>query len=63
MKKYAKVMNEETKECSVGLGTNTAFYKSLGMKKMDVEESKNGSWYLKGYITEVEPEEEGGENV
>ena len=31
------------------------------MKKMDVEESKNGSWYLKGYITEVEPEE-GGQN-
>lgn len=63
MKKYAKVVNEETKECSVGLGTNTAFYKSLGMKKIDVEEWKNGSWYLKGYITEVDPEEEGGENV
>ena len=63
MKKYAKVVNEETKECSVGLGKNIAFYKSLGMNKMDVEESKNGSWYLKGYITEVAPEEEGGENV
>lgn len=62
MKKYAKVINEETKECSVGFGTNTAFYKSLGMKKIDVEEGQNGSWYLKGYVPEIKPEE-GGENV
>lgn len=49
MKKYAKVINEETKQCSVGLGTNTDFYKSIGMVEMDVEEACNGGWYLKGY--------------
>ena len=25
-KKYAKITNEETKACEVGLGTNSAFY-------------------------------------
>lgn len=47
--KYAKVINEETKECSVGIGTNDSFYKSIGMAKMEVEQSYNGSWYLAGY--------------
>ena len=49
MKKYAKVINEETKACDVGLGTNSAFYQSIGMKEMEVEHAYNGSWYLKGY--------------
>ena len=49
MKKYAKVTNEQTKECMVGLGTNIEFYKSIGMTEQDVEEAYNGSWYLKGY--------------
>lgn len=49
MKKYAKVINEETKACDVGLGTNSAFYKSIGMTEMEVEQAYNGSWYLKGY--------------
>lgn len=62
MLKYAKIENQENKECSVGLGTNTAFYKSLGMNKMDVEEGQNGIWYLKGYVPEIETEER-GENV
>lgn len=46
---YAKIINEETKLCEVGLGTNTDFYKSIGMVEMDVEQAYNGSWYLKGY--------------
>ena len=46
---YAKIVNEETKEVSVGLGTDVEFYKSLGMKEIDVEQSWNGNWYLKGY--------------
>lgn len=50
MKKYAKVTNEETKECSVGLGTNDEFYKSIGMTLQDVEQAYNGCWYLKGYV-------------
>lgn len=51
MKKYAKIINEETKEVSVGLGDNVEFYKSLGMTEQDVEQSFNGSWYLKGYAS------------
>ena len=49
MKKYAKVINEETKECEVGLGTNTKFYQSIGMIEQDVEQAYDGAWYLKGY--------------
>ena len=49
MKKYAKVINNETKECQVGLGTNIEFYKSQGMTEQDVEKAYNGSWYLTGH--------------
>ena len=49
MLKYAKIENEETKEVSVALGTNTEFYKSLGMNELDVEKGKDGRWYLTGY--------------
>lgn len=49
MKKYAKVINEETKLCEVGLGTNSAFYQSIGMTEMEVEQAYDGSYYLKGY--------------
>ena len=52
MLKYAKITNEETKQCSVGLGTNTDFYESIGMVEMDVEQAYNGSWYLAGYAPE-----------
>lgn len=46
---YAKIVNEETKLCEVGTGTNVDFYKSIGMSEMDVEEAYNGQWYIKGY--------------
>lgn len=49
MKKYAKVINEETKQCEVGIGTNTNFYKSIGMTEMEVEQAYDGNWYVKGY--------------
>ena len=49
MLKYAKVVNEETKLCEVGLGTNTEFYKSIGMSEMEVEQDYAGNWYLAGY--------------
>ena len=55
MKKYAKIINEETKECSVGIGTNIGFYQSVGMNEMDVEQAYNGAWYLTGFCP-VEPE-------
>lgn len=49
MLKYAKIINEETKLCEVGLGTNSAFYQSIGMKEMEVEQDYAGNWYLAGY--------------
>ena len=55
MKKYAKVINEETKLCEVGLGTNSTFYQSIGMVEMEVEQAYNGSWYVAGYAP-VKPE-------
>lgn len=50
---YAKIINDETKECQVGIGTNTEFYKSLGMSEMDVEQAWNGTWYVKGFVPEI----------
>ena len=52
MKKYAKVINEETKLCEVGLGTNSAFYQSIGMTEMEVEQAYDGSWYVLGFAPE-----------
>lgn len=46
---YAKIVDEETKRCNVGEGTNEEFYKSIGMEKMDVEKAYNGTWYVAGY--------------
>lgn len=52
MLKYAKIINQETKQCEVGTGTNTEFYKSIGMVEMEVEQAYDGSWYVKGYAPE-----------
>jgi hypothetical protein len=49
MLRYAKITNEETKEVSVGLGTNETHYKKIGYAPMEVEKSYNGNWYLRGY--------------
>ena len=49
MIKYAKIINQDTKECQVGTGTNVKFYKSIGMTEMDVEQAYNGQWYVAGY--------------
>ena len=49
MYKYVK-FNEENGLCTeVGTGTNTEFYKSIGMTEMEVEQAYDGSYYLKGY--------------
>lgn len=52
MLKYAKVINEDTKQCDVGTGTNAEFYESIGMSEMEVEQAYNGDWYLEGYAPE-----------
>jgi len=49
MKRYAKIENEKTKVCSIGIGTNTKFYQSIGMSEMGVEQGYDGQWYLQGY--------------
>lgn len=57
MIKFAKVINEETKECQVGTGTNAEFYIKIGMTQQEVEQCEwNGRWYLAEYIPE-EPQE------
>lgn len=63
MKKYAKVVNDETNQCDVGLGTNSSFYKSLGMTEQEVEQAYNGQWYLKGYAPKQTEEEKLQEEV
>ena len=54
---YAKLINNETKQCEVGLGTNSAFYKSIGMTEIEVEQAYDGSWYVKGFAPEKPVEE------
>ena len=47
MIKYARITNQETGLCEVGLGTNSSFYQSIGMTPLDVQQSDiDGSWYL-----------------
>ena len=48
MLKYAKIINEETKQVQVGTGSNINFYKSIGFKLMDVEEGADNNWYIIG---------------
>lgn len=49
MIKYAKIVDEETKQCQVGAGANVKFYQSIGMVEMNVEQAYNGQWYVAGY--------------
>lgn len=49
MKKFAKIINEETKKCIVGLGTDAAYYISEGMSEMSVEKGYDGCWYVLGF--------------
>lgn len=47
MIKYAKLVNEQTGLCEVGLGTNAEFYQSIGMVELDVQQSDiDNNWYL-----------------
>lgn len=52
MKAYAIIINDKTKQCDIGTGTNIAYYKSIGMTEMDVEQAYDGQWYLVGYAPE-----------
>ena len=57
MKKYAKVENELAGVCSVGTGTDSEFYTSIGMTELDVESGYDGQWYLEGYAPTQQLEE------
>lgn len=47
MLKYAKIVNSDTGLCSVGLGTNEKYFKSIGMELFEVEQSDiDLQWYL-----------------
>ena len=51
MQKYAKIVNEETGACIVGLGESESaaeYYESQGMELMEVEQAASGGWYLAG---------------
>lgn len=52
MKKFALVIDEQTKLCEVGLGTNTDYYQSIGMAEQEVDQAWNGDFYLAGYAPE-----------
>lgn len=49
MKKYAMIINEETKEVEVGVGCPDEYYVEIGMTEMEVEQAYNGRWYVAGY--------------
>lgn len=58
MIKYAKVIDDKLGLCEVGTGTNTEFYKSVGMVELDVEQSeKDNRWYIAEKCPHYTPEE------
>lgn len=64
MQKYAKIENPETRIVSVGTGTNSAFYASIGMTLMDVEQSDiDGQWYQAGYAPMKSEEQKQKESI
>lgn len=55
MKKYARIIDEATKQVQVGVGCPDEYYIEIGMTLMDVEQAYNGNWYVKGYAP-IKPE-------
>ena len=58
---YARIIDKKTKQCEVGTGTDSAFYQSIGMSEMEVEQAYDGQWYLKGYASEKPTEQKEAE--
>lgn len=48
---YAKIIDEKTKRCLVGLGNDEAYYVAEGYIKSEVEQGYDG-WYIAGYAPE-----------
>lgn len=57
MLKFATVIDEQTKACNVGLGTNSKFYESIGMTLQEVEQGHDGQWYLVGHAPQKSKEQ------
>jgi hypothetical protein len=47
--RYARIINEETKEVQVGVGCPDEYYVEIGMTEMEVEQAYNNLWYVAGY--------------
>lgn len=58
MKKYAKIIDNKTKEVQVGAGCSDDYYKEIGMTLMDVEQAYNSNWYVDGYAPKYESTED-----
>jgi len=54
---YCKVVDNTTKSCIVGIGSNSAYYTSLGMTRQEMERGSDGLYYLTGYAPRVSLEE------
>lgn len=53
MKKYAKVIDEETKACIVAIGEEACgLYHAENFTVQEVEQSFDGRWFLAGYAPE-----------
>ena len=48
----AKIINNETKQCDVFLGTDTDWAVRQGFSEMDVEQAYNGAYFLAGNCPE-----------
>lgn len=58
MKKYAKIIDNKTKEVQIGVGCPDEYYIEIGMTLMDVEQAYNSNWYVEGYAPKYEPTED-----
>lgn len=48
-KMWATVIDDKTKKCKVGIGTDEELYKKLGMRMIEVDQALDGNYYIKGY--------------
>ena len=46
MIKFAKIVDDSTGMCAVGLGDDARYYLSIGMTALDVSQGFDGAWYL-----------------
>lgn len=55
MEKYAKIIDEKTKQVQVGVGCGEDYYREIGMTPMEVELAYDGNYYIKGYAPQLPP--------